>query len=59
MLFFFKPKWHRLADPKVWVHAAATNFFSLGIGGGGNITLASFNKYQVEYCHKTYTLFIN
>ncbi|KAJ8310500.1 hypothetical protein KUTeg_012365 [Tegillarca granosa] len=35
LLFLFTPKWYRLTEPQVWIHAAATNFFSLGIGGGG------------------------
>ncbi|KAJ8307131.1 hypothetical protein KUTeg_015215 [Tegillarca granosa] len=47
MLFFLKPNWSSLLKPKVytlhgdvWISAAVTNFFSLGIGGGANITLA-------------------
>ncbi|KAJ8310020.1 hypothetical protein KUTeg_011885 [Tegillarca granosa] len=41
---FFSQNYMSLKSEITWIHAAATNFFSLGIGGGAAITLASFNK---------------
>lgn len=46
ILFFIKPKWELLLDPKVWVNAAAQNFNSIGIAFGGIITMSSYNKFN-------------
>ncbi|KAK3084341.1 hypothetical protein FSP39_011857 [Pinctada imbricata] len=46
ILYFVKPKWELLLDPKVWVNAAAQNFNSLGIAFGGIITMSSYNKFH-------------
>ena len=44
--FFLIPNWSRLKDPKVWGDAAQQIFFSLSLGRGGLITLASYNDYH-------------
>merc|ERR1719186_1008388 len=44
--FYLLPDWSRLADIKVWEGAAVQIFFSLSIGGGGLITLSSYNKFH-------------
>uniref|UniRef100_A0A0A9ZDX5 Transporter n=1 Tax=Lygus hesperus TaxID=30085 RepID=A0A0A9ZDX5_LYGHE len=41
--YFFSPKWELLADSKVWVYAAAQNFYSIGIAFGSVISFASYN----------------
>ncbi|XP_060075999.1 sodium- and chloride-dependent GABA transporter ine-like [Ylistrum balloti] len=46
IMYFIWPKWELLADPKVWVYAAAQNFNSLGIAFGGIITMSSYNKFN-------------
>ncbi|XP_061197519.1 sodium- and chloride-dependent GABA transporter ine-like [Saccostrea echinata] len=46
IMFFIKPKWELLLDPKVWVNAAAQNFNSIGIAFGGIITMSSYNKFH-------------
>ncbi|BES95896.1 transporter [Nesidiocoris tenuis] len=42
--YFFTPKWELLADSKVWVYAAAQNFYSIGIAFGSTISIASYNR---------------
>ncbi|XP_063984488.1 sodium- and chloride-dependent GABA transporter ine [Diachasmimorpha longicaudata] len=44
--FFFRPRWHLLADAKVWVNAAAQIFNSVGIAFGSMICFASYNKFH-------------
>ena len=44
--FYLVPDWSRLSDVKVWEGAAVQIFFSLGVAGGGLITLASYNPFH-------------
>ncbi|XP_033212100.1 sodium- and chloride-dependent GABA transporter ine isoform X2 [Belonocnema kinseyi] len=44
--FFFRVDWYRLKDAKVWVHAAAQIFNSVGIAFGSMICFASYNKFH-------------
>nr|QRN45426.1 sodium- and chloride-dependent GABA transporter ine [Carausius morosus] len=44
--YFFQPKWNLLADSKVWVHATAQNFNSIGIAFGSVISFASYNRFD-------------
>lgn len=46
VLFYLKPDFTRLKDPKVWVQAAGQIFYSLSIGMGGLLTYSSFNKFN-------------
>ncbi|XP_070557643.1 sodium-dependent proline transporter-like [Ptychodera flava] len=44
--FFLIPKFHLLADAKVWGDAAVQIFYSLGPAWGGLLTFASFNRFH-------------
>ncbi|XP_023269331.1 sodium- and chloride-dependent GABA transporter 1-like isoform X1 [Seriola lalandi dorsalis] len=46
ILFFLTPVWSKLFEVKVWVHAAAQVFNSLGIAFGSMISMASYNKFN-------------
>ena len=42
--YYLTPQWDKLQDPHVWTAAATQIFFSLGVGYGGLISFASYNK---------------
>ncbi|CAL4164006.1 unnamed protein product, partial [Meganyctiphanes norvegica] len=44
--YFLKPQWARLLEPKVWFEAIGQCFFSLSVGFGPIITMASYNQFQ-------------
>jgi solute carrier family 6 amino acid transporter-like protein 5/7/9/14 len=44
--FYLYPDIEKLSNIKVWEAAAVQIFFSIGVGGGGLITLASYNKFN-------------
>ncbi|XP_030623973.1 sodium- and chloride-dependent GABA transporter 1-like [Chanos chanos] len=46
IVFFLRPKWHKLREIQVWLDAASQIFFSTGMGFGVMISLASHNKFQ-------------
>ncbi|XP_042226477.1 sodium-dependent nutrient amino acid transporter 1-like, partial [Homarus americanus] len=46
ILYFITPQWHKLLDPNVWYAAVAQSFFSLSVGFGAIINLASFNSFK-------------
>ncbi|XP_003729242.1 sodium- and chloride-dependent glycine transporter 1 isoform X1 [Strongylocentrotus purpuratus] len=46
ILFFIKPRWELLKNPKVWKDAAVQIFFSLSASWGGLITLSSYNRFK-------------
>ncbi|CAG2158725.1 unnamed protein product, partial [Oppiella nova] len=43
--YYVTPEWSRVKDPGVWRDAAVQVFYSFGIGGGGMITYASYNRF--------------
>ncbi|XP_005188545.1 sodium-dependent nutrient amino acid transporter 1 [Musca domestica] len=45
VLYFLKPQWDKLLDPKVWYAAVTQVFFSLAICFGNIIMYASFNRF--------------
>ncbi|XP_076364904.1 LOW QUALITY PROTEIN: sodium-dependent nutrient amino acid transporter 1-like [Tachypleus tridentatus] len=46
IIFFFKPKWSRLLDIKVWYKACEQSFFSLNAGFGQLVMYASYNEFR-------------
>ncbi|KAG1667380.1 Sodium- and chloride-dependent glycine transporter 2 [Nymphon striatum] len=44
--FYVTPKWNHLGKITIWQEAAVQIFLSLGVGSGGTITLASYNKFK-------------
>uniref|UniRef100_A0A8C7ZN45 Transporter n=1 Tax=Oryzias sinensis TaxID=183150 RepID=A0A8C7ZN45_9TELE len=44
--FYLTPDWARLASAQVWSDAASQIFYSLGIGVGGLLSMASYNKFD-------------
>ncbi|KAL1140435.1 hypothetical protein AAG570_000367, partial [Ranatra chinensis] len=54
--YLFKPRWHLLADAKVWVNAAAQNFNSIGIAFGSVISFASYNRHGNQILVDTLTV---
>lgn len=45
ILFFFKPNLQKLLEIKVWYKACEQSFFSLAIGYGNIVMIASYNKF--------------
>lgn len=46
IIFYLKPDFKKLAHLQVWGEASAQVFASLSLGGGGWITLSSYNKFK-------------
>ncbi|XP_035231754.1 sodium-dependent nutrient amino acid transporter 1-like isoform X2 [Stegodyphus dumicola] len=46
IVFFFMPDVKKLADIKVWYKACEQSFFSLAIGYGNIVMIASYNKFK-------------
>ncbi|XP_060792228.1 sodium-dependent proline transporter [Neoarius graeffei] len=44
--FYLTPVWERLANAQVWNDAASQIFYSLGIGVGGLLSMASYNRFD-------------
>ncbi|XP_076836830.1 sodium-dependent proline transporter isoform X2 [Brachyhypopomus gauderio] len=44
--FYLTPVWSRLANAQVWNDAASQIFYSLGIGVGGLLSMASYNQFD-------------
>ncbi|KPM11783.1 sodium- and chloride-dependent glycine transporter-like protein [Sarcoptes scabiei] len=44
--YYITPNWDRIYDVEVWHDAAVQVFYSFGIGGGGMITYASYNRFR-------------
>ncbi|KAM9781712.1 sodium-dependent proline transporter isoform X1 [Syngnathus typhle] len=44
--FYLTPDWRRLTSAQVWNDAASQIFYSLGIGIGGVLSMASYNKFD-------------
>ncbi|XP_037821703.1 sodium-dependent nutrient amino acid transporter 1 [Lucilia sericata] len=45
VLYFLKPQWDKLLDPKVWYAAVTQVFFSLAICFGNIVMYASYNRF--------------
>ncbi|KRZ73336.1 Sodium- and chloride-dependent glycine transporter 1 [Trichinella papuae] len=46
IMYYVKPNFTRLVEPRVWSDAAFQVFFSLGPGWGGLITMGSYNRFD-------------
>lgn len=46
ILFFLRPQWWELLNPKVWKEAIVQLFFSLAVGMGPIIMYSSYNKFE-------------
>jgi len=46
LIYYLKPDFKKLAHLQVWGEASAQAFASLTLGGGGWITLSSYNKFK-------------
>lgn len=46
VLFYVKPDFSQLLNPRVWAEACLQIFYSLGPAWGGLITMASYNKFD-------------
>ncbi|XP_070554248.1 sodium- and chloride-dependent glycine transporter 2-like [Ptychodera flava] len=44
--YYMQPNWELLLNAKIWRAAAPQVMYSLGVGGGGLITLSSYNKFH-------------
>lgn len=44
--FYTIPDWDKLTDVTIWGKAATQIFYSLGVGFGGLLTMASYNKFN-------------
>ncbi|XP_050737436.1 sodium-dependent nutrient amino acid transporter 1-like [Eriocheir sinensis] len=58
MLYFITPQWTRLLDSQVWFAAVTQAFFSLGIGFGTLIHLASYNSFSQNVYRVTWIISI-
>ncbi|XP_076006937.1 sodium- and chloride-dependent GABA transporter ine isoform X2 [Genypterus blacodes] len=54
ILYFVTPVWSKLFEVKVWVHAAAQVFNSIGIAFGSLISMASYNKFNANILRDTW-----
>ncbi|KAL2099891.1 hypothetical protein ACEWY4_004285 [Coilia grayii] len=46
ILFFLTPKWHKLKKVQVWIDALSQVFFSIGVGFGVMVSMASYNNFK-------------
>lgn len=46
IIFFLKPNWSELVNPKVWKEAVVQCFFSLAVGIGPIVMFSSYNKFD-------------
>ncbi|XP_014034061.1 sodium- and chloride-dependent GABA transporter 1 [Salmo salar] len=46
ILFFLTPKWNKLGEIHVWIDATAQIFYSIGVGFGCLLSMASHNKHN-------------
>ncbi|TSL04366.1 Sodium-dependent proline transporter [Bagarius yarrelli] len=56
--FYLTPVWSRLANAQVWNDAASQIFYSLGIGVGGLLSMASYNKFDNNVIRDTLVITI-
>ncbi|KAM9565444.1 sodium- and chloride-dependent taurine transporter-like [Guaruba guarouba] len=56
--FYLSPDWSRLQSAQVWSDAASQIFYSLGIGFGGLLSMASYNRFNNNVIRDTVVIAI-
>ncbi|KAM9020226.1 sodium-dependent proline transporter-like [Ara ararauna] len=56
--FYLSPDWSRLQSAQVWSDAASQIFYSLGIGFGGLLCMASYNRFNNNVIRDTLVIAI-
>ncbi|KAF1645271.1 Sodium-dependent proline transporter, partial [Eudyptes chrysocome] len=56
--FYLSSNWNRLQSAQVWSDAASQIFYSLGIGCGGLLSMASYNKFDNNVIRDTLVIAI-
>ncbi|CAG0904089.1 unnamed protein product, partial [Darwinula stevensoni] len=54
--FYIVPQWDKVMNIKVWEQALAQILGSLSLGGGGLITLASYNRFRYNLIRDTWAV---
>ncbi|PAA74854.1 hypothetical protein BOX15_Mlig005956g4 [Macrostomum lignano] len=57
--FLLRPQMHKLREATVWKDAAVQIFYSLSTGGGGLITLASYNRFRTDVVRDTMAVVVS
>ena len=51
--YLFNPEWDKVLDPNIWAKAAGQILFSLSVGFGAQLVLASYNNFKNNTLRQT------
>ena len=51
--YLFDPDWDKVLDPNIWAKAASQILFSLSVGFGAQLVLASYNNFKNNTLRQT------